>query len=87
MRGAPPPGRGEPPSPQGGYVYRVSYVTRRGMTHSEQFHQRTAASKFAAWVLDEGGTARMHRTRIATWQELPACSLCAVGLALHDHGQ
>jgi hypothetical protein len=87
VKGRPAPGSGEPPTPLGGDLYRVSYVTKRGITHSKLFHQRTAADRFAAWVLDEGGTARMHRTRIETWQELPACSLCAMGLALHDHGQ
>jgi hypothetical protein len=87
MKGRPAPMGGEPPSPLGGDIYRVSYVTKRGQTHSELFRQRAAALSLAAWVLDEGGIPRVHRTRIESWQEVPACPFCAMALALHDHGQ
>jgi hypothetical protein len=85
VKGAPAPGRGEPPSPLGRYVYRVSYVTNDGMTYSKLFQQEPAAYIFAKRVRSEGGQPRFHRARVDRWSELPTCALCEVGFMEHGH--
>jgi hypothetical protein len=70
MRGGPSPSWGVPPDPVGGWLHRVAYVQANGVTHSRFFRQETAARRFAARVLEEGGEPRHHKTRLDRWTEV-----------------
>jgi hypothetical protein len=68
----PAPGVGWPVRPVGGYLYRVAYVTRRGMTFSRLFRQEQAARNFAASVYERDGNPRIDRILLRTsdWDHL-----------------
>jgi hypothetical protein len=85
MRGGPTPGEGAPPAPLSGWLFRVAYVSQRGETFSKLYRQQAAAERFARKVLDHGGEARLHRVRLGTWDELPACYLCHNRAPAHQH--
>jgi hypothetical protein len=85
VKGGPTPSHGTPPAPLSGWLFRVAYVSQRGETFSKLFRQQAAAERFARKVLDNGGDARLHCTRLGQWDELPACYACAHRAPGHQH--
>jgi hypothetical protein len=85
VKGGPTPGESTPPAPLAGWLFRVAYVSQRGETYSKLYRQQAAAERFARKVLDNGGQARLHRTRLERWEEVPACYACANQAPGHQH--
>lgn len=70
MRGGPTPAEGLPPDPVGTELYRVSYMTPRGITFSKLFRQEHAALRFARQVERHHGRPRVHHATVSQWREV-----------------
>jgi len=66
------PGTAEPRPPRRAQLHLVRYVDRRGDTVSRIFYFRDAAERFAALVVDRGGSPTVHTAEVA-WVPSVAC--------------